>query len=235
MATPFGVAARGPSVGAVARYLAGIGGLAFCLTLVWLSMRAVLDIGGVCATGGPYVPRVPCPEEVVAVMPLAIIGLFVFGGLAWWGGAGLGGAWAGLILLAWPALFLSLGWNFLEYGLAPPGGEEGELAWGWLVSGVIFVVMGGGPLLLALWGVAEVASGGRSYAGGRVIVGSRRANVLGSAAARPGHEDSSGDEATSGHDLTARLERLARLRAAGALTEAEFEAAKRATLDEAGA
>ena len=31
-------------------------GLAACLTLIWLGMRAVMDIGGACAEGGPFVP-----------------------------------------------------------------------------------------------------------------------------------------------------------------------------------
>jgi hypothetical protein len=50
-----------------------------------------------------------------------------------------------LMPLAWPGLFLSLGWNFLEFAFAPPGGG---LAWGWLVCGVLFALMGGLPLLL---------------------------------------------------------------------------------------
>jgi len=41
-------------------------------------------------------------------------------GLIIWGAAGLPGAWMSLVFLAWPALFLSLGWNFLEYGFFPP-------------------------------------------------------------------------------------------------------------------
>jgi hypothetical protein len=63
-----------------------------------------------------------------------------------WKGSTIGGPYAALPLLAWPALFLSLGWNFLEFGVQPPGGG---LAWGWLVPGVMFVLMGGGPLWLA--------------------------------------------------------------------------------------
>ncbi len=55
----FGTAARnGPSLSAVVRYLLGMGGLAFSLTILWLSMRAVMAIGGACVSGGPYVPAV---------------------------------------------------------------------------------------------------------------------------------------------------------------------------------
>jgi hypothetical protein len=52
-------------------------------------------------------------------------------------------------LLAWPALFLSLGWNFLEYGVDPPDGSA-NVVWGWLFCGVLFVLMGGLPLLFGI-------------------------------------------------------------------------------------
>lgn len=35
-------------------------GLAACVIVMFLSMRAVMDIGGACASGGPYVPAQPC-------------------------------------------------------------------------------------------------------------------------------------------------------------------------------
>jgi hypothetical protein len=50
--------------------------------------------------------------------------------------------------LAWPALFLSLGWNFLEYGLDPPGAAG--VAPGWLVCAVVFGLMGAVPLWILL-------------------------------------------------------------------------------------
>ena len=34
-------------------YAVGVTGLAMSLTLVFLSMRAVMDVGGFCADGGP--------------------------------------------------------------------------------------------------------------------------------------------------------------------------------------
>lgn len=57
----------------------------------------------------------------------------------------IGGPYGGLVALAWPALFLSLAWNFLEYALQPPEGEG--IVWGWLIPGVLFVLMGGVPWL----------------------------------------------------------------------------------------
>jgi hypothetical protein len=221
--TAFGAAARATmSPWAVGRFLVGVGGLAFSLTLLWLSMRVVMGVGGSCASGGPFVPAVECPDVVIALTPLSIFGLFLFGGLAVWGGASIGAGWAGLVSLAWPALFLSLGWNFLEFGLAPPGAEPGELAWGWLVCAVIFGLMGGLPLVIGLWGFRQ-STGRRTIA----IPRSRYAVAL--------RDRRPGGHAASADDLASRLERLARLYDDGDLTEAEFAAAKRATLDEAGA
>jgi hypothetical protein len=74
---------------------------------------------------------------LILAFPLGFLGV----GLMVWKGIRLGGRYAGLAALAWPALFLSLGWNFLEYGIAPPG--SGGIVWGWLIPGVVFVVMGG--------------------------------------------------------------------------------------------
>ena len=132
----------------VAWLLVATTGLTLCLTWLFLGMRSVMDIGGACADGGPYVPVQSCPAGVPVFMTLGVLGLFGFGGLGMWAGARVGGAWAGLPLLAWPGLFLSLGWNFLEYGVAPPPelAPEGGPIWGWLVPGVIFVLMGGVPL-----------------------------------------------------------------------------------------
>lgn len=42
------------------------------------------------------------------------------------------------------------GWNFLEYGLSPPDGSS--VAVGWLICAVVFALMGGAPLAIALWG-----------------------------------------------------------------------------------
>ena len=43
--------------------------VAVSLTWTYLSMRAVMNVGGSCADGGPYIPRVSCPDGV----PLAMV------------------------------------------------------------------------------------------------------------------------------------------------------------------
>ena len=49
-----------------------------------------------------------------------------------------------MALFFWPAIFLSLGWNFCEYGFFASEG----LVWGWIICGVVFMLMGGLPLYL---------------------------------------------------------------------------------------
>jgi hypothetical protein len=115
--------------------------LAFCLSALFLGMRRVMDLGGTVASGGPYAIAHPAPGWIW-IMPVSI-----------W--AGLAAVFIHYICamraravnftgLSWPALFLSLGWNFFEYGFKPPTGHG--LVWGWLICGVVFAFMGGIPL-----------------------------------------------------------------------------------------
>jgi hypothetical protein len=223
-------------------------GLAACLTLVWLGMRGVMDIGGACADGGPYVSAQPCPDGVPLLMTLGIFGLFGFGALGFWAGAIVGGGWVGLPLLAWPALFLSLGWNFLEYGVNPPEsfGEGPEL--GWLIPGVLFVLMGGVPLLVAWRARDAIRADGKAGVAvrfGAPSFGSvRRAASVVTVGSRPRDESegrTSGPVAaaavtgTDHGDIVDRLERLARLRRSGDLTNSEYDAAKAALLADTSA
>lgn len=218
----------------------GVAGLAMCLTLVFLGMRALMDVGGFCAEGGPYVIETHCPEGVPLLLIGGIFGLFGFGGLTAWKGSVIGEPYGALVLLAWPALFLSLGWNFLEYAINPPVGEG--IVWGWLIPGVLFMLMGGVPLV----GLLPMSHTGR--------VGNARAGLSTRVAPRPRlspvldaertamaavmsellgqKEAGAGDEASGvSADLVSKLERLAALRQSGDLTSTEFEQAKRALLD----
>src|SRR3954468_23401584 len=131
----------------------GVAGLAMCITLVYLGMRAVMDVGGACADGGPYVSAQPCPDGVPAAMILAIFGLFLFGGMAMLGASGTGGyGWVPLI--AWTGLFAALGWNFLDYGLlSPPDGQGIE--WGYVIPGVLFQLMAWIPVVVLVAGIRQ--------------------------------------------------------------------------------
>jgi len=117
-------------------------GAAFCITCLYHGMRGIMRLGGMVASGGPYVIEHPAPSWVW-IMPVSVLlGMACFF-INLFSSDPEG---VNLMPLAWPGLFLSLGWNFLEFTFNPPGGG---LAWGWLICGVVFVLMGGLPLLLA--------------------------------------------------------------------------------------
>jgi hypothetical protein len=142
-----------PRLRSVVLLAVGVGGLALCITLVYLGMRAVMDIGGSCADGGPYVSARPCPDGVPAAMILGVFGLFLFGGLAMAGAAGTGG-YGWIPLIAWTGLFATLGWNFLDYGLVHPPAGEG-IEWGYVIPGVLFQLMAWIPVVVLVAGLRE--------------------------------------------------------------------------------
>jgi hypothetical protein len=112
------------------------------LTNLYLGMRGVMRLGGFVASGGPYEIAHQAPGWIW-IMPVSIfVGLIsVF--VSFGAGGKLGGP--NLMALAWSALFTSLGWNFMEFGFSPPGGQG--LSWGWIICGVVFIPMG----LIPLW------------------------------------------------------------------------------------
>ncbi len=140
-----------PALKPVLALAVGVGGMALCITIVYLAMRAVMDVGGACADGGPYVSANPCPDGVPMAMIVAIFGLFGFGGLALVGASGTGG-YGWIPLLAWTGLFASLGWNFLDYGLFNPPAGQG-IEWGYVIPGVLFQVMAWAPVAILVWGL----------------------------------------------------------------------------------
>jgi hypothetical protein len=188
------------------------------ITITFLSMRAVMAIGGFCAEGGPFVIETHCPDGV----PVLLIGSIWIGlGAAFYyffaagrhGAVGLGG-------LFWPALFLSLGWNFFEFGIDPP--FEGGIAWGWILPGVLFVIMGAVPLFLVLPLMFRSDSRPRSVVGTALGGGMQ---VMRDVVAHRRSPDPSPHT-----DFVSELERLTRLNRSGALSDAEFDAAKRRLL-----
>jgi hypothetical protein len=241
---------RGWSVLDLALYLVGIFGLAASLTIIWLSMRAVLDIGGYCAEGGAYEIAHHCPDGVAFLMPLSIFAGLGSAGLMGWKGAKLGGPYAGLVLLAWPALFISLGWNFLQFALFPPPPESG-IELGWLIPGVLFVIMGAVPLLGFLPGgkawepqSTDTNSGFDFKVAEQTSAPSpdQQRSALLSDLVQESHRRAGGSSApplkvegsTDNSDVVGKLERLTALYRAGSLTYDEFERAKKATISEAG-
>ena len=107
--------------------------MALAITVIYQSMRAVMEIGGACASGGPYVPVQPCPDNTWMIGPAIPVLIVV-------AMAGTGIAVAvkapNLIVPMWGGLFGALGWNFLDFAF-----QDGDVVAGWLVCGVMFWLM----------------------------------------------------------------------------------------------
>lgn len=116
-------------------------GLSCCITVLNLASRFVMSRGGFVASGGPYEIAHPAPGWILAV-PASIILCFVFGGISILLSRRTGGF--SLLPFAWSGLFLSLGFQFADMGMNPPG--DGGTAWGWIVCAAVFVPMGLAPL-----------------------------------------------------------------------------------------
>ena len=220
----------------------GIGGVAFGVTCLYLSMRAVMEIGGSCASGGPFEVARPCPGGVGWLTPVSIFVILIGAGV--YVASNFDGG-PDLTLLLWPALFVPLGWNFLEYGFAPP--DAGGIEWSWVVCGLVFWLMGLPPLWLLLdrehllrvvWGGPPTAAKGvkgraRALAPTLPAHLRRRGRQAPAGAEPPRPEPPARPPAQAAEgDVVERLERLARLRASGALDDDEYERAKERVLEE---
>ena len=115
----------------------GAVGLGACVVITNLGGMAIMDEGGFVASGGPYEIAHPVPDGFW-ILPVAFVGLFVFPlvhgifasrikgfGLAYW---------------TWCAVWTSIGATTFYYGFNPPGSDG--LAWGWLIMGGIFLLVG---------------------------------------------------------------------------------------------
>lgn len=193
-------------------------GVACALTMVFLSMRAVMDVGGFCAEGGPFEIEQHCPQGVPGVMIGSLWGGIILAGVyVWQTFRNKVPSFTGLL---WPALFLSLGWNFLEYAFNPPG-TGGGVVWGWLICGILFLLMGGLPLLAML--PATVRGFTREAprpTGWPVGMPLERMQKM---AARVQPTEA---WTTTGTAMVDELERLTKLHERGALSDDEFAAAK---------
>jgi len=174
------------------------------LTLFWLGMRSVMDVGGSCASSNSsFDVRQRCAGGGAVAVPLGIVlGLASLGGYV---AVTAGTASQKLALAAWPALFVGLGINFVQYALAGP--ENEGIVWSWLACGVFFALMGIAPVVLAR----------RSL---RALLAARRGGAKSEAFTYGRLERRA---------IAAKLEGLERMRASGELSAADF-AERRAKL-----
>ena len=231
--------------------LAGVAGIAAGITLLALDGRALIDIGGFCAEGGPYVIATHCPQNSAVIFLLGFLGGGAAVVLAEWKSSAIGLGSGTVLLLAFTAVFGVIGLETLLAGFDPPGDEPGW-AWGWLVMGTMFVAAAAIPLLLVALSARALSPGagaprgtrahGPSGGGGMSSAGVQaQASAPAGGDAHPAADDVSRDIA-AGAEVVARkdlaapggpraglvegLERLAELHDRGSLTEAEYARAK---------
>lgn len=142
----------------------------FSFTTLYLTALTVLSLGGYCASGGPYEIAVQCPDSVLAFTPWNIFGGLIAVAISAFLAQGFG---TPLIVWAWPILFVGLSIPFfvsVSYGI-----------WVNLFIGVMFVVMGLGPVWLFLKGGAAKFA----FLGTRNVQGN---NFVGGDNAKPAYQ-----------------------------------------------
>ncbi|HYF46545.1 MAG TPA: SHOCT domain-containing protein [Acidimicrobiales bacterium] len=195
--------------------------------LVWLNRvsSSVMELGGSCGSGGPYEIAQPCPGGAW----MTPVGIFVgLAGLAVYAFTRPAGSPA-LAIFAWPALFGSLGIQFLR-----AASEETD-AWGFWLCGVLFLGMAIAPLALVVSShrraLVEFLVGDGHAAPERADRDDRRDPTVPRPAPKvPVTFVAPGAEVDGDGDLAESLERLALLHRTGELTDAEFAEAKQQVL-----
>ncbi len=125
--------------------LTGIIIFSFGLSCIYMAMRGVMRLGGFVASNGPYQIAHQAPGWVW-IFPVSVF--LMLGGIFTSVAKSSKLHGPNLMALSWSALFLALGWNFIEFGFGI--GTGGELSAGWIVCAVMFVLMGLVPLLIIL-------------------------------------------------------------------------------------
>jgi hypothetical protein len=219
----------------------GLGLIVAAIVATSYAVYQLLQVG-TCASGGPYQVARECPdgtERLGLAIPIAVIAMLI--GAAFYAlrgrapGSGRDPRPGIGIVLIWSGLFLGIAfacfWGVWGPDANPgPGGKLGGL-----IVGFLFVPMGLGGAWM-FWHLAPTTAGGMKTLGvgardlwnvtraaGSGDVGRVIDATAGTARAQP--------HAAGGDDVVSELERLARLRREGAITESEFERLKQQALE----
>ena len=115
-----------------------------------------MQLGGSCASGGPYDIAVQCPDNIAAFAPLSVFGGLIAVAIAVFFAQGFG---TPLTTWAWPILFIGLGSAFMMAFIFA-GDPIG------LIIGSMFIIMGLVPLILEIRGsLQRIFIGQRDAAG----------------------------------------------------------------------
>jgi hypothetical protein len=124
----------------------GVAAGAAGITILAMLLRAATAVGGSCAGHDAFLAAQPCRSNTGTALLLVFACALACLLAVSWGTAVLGAPRP--LLLAWPALCLTLGCSFLRDGFDPPMGEH--VALGSVVGGVVFLLLGAGPLLVRI-------------------------------------------------------------------------------------
>ncbi len=130
----------------------------FCIACIYLGMRGVMRLGGFVATGGPYEIAHQAPNWIW-VFPLAILLMMASIFISLFASSRISGP--NIMALSWSALFISLGWNFMQFGFGI--GMGGMLSGGWIICAVVFIPMGLVPLIFIVSSFFRSLRENRSY------------------------------------------------------------------------
>ena len=138
----------GVPVKAAALAAFGYAGGAMCIVLIFLGMRSVMDIGGFCAEGGPYVIAQGCPDAATPSLLLGMFGLFLFGAIAT--GYGIRSAGSGPLRRSSAGRRCSACSAGTSWSTACSIRAGRWIELGWAICGVVFWLMAAGPLIALL-------------------------------------------------------------------------------------
>ncbi len=117
----------------------------FALASVYLGMKGVMRLGGFVATGGPYEIAHQAPDWVW-IFPVSIMLIMASIFISLFTASRISGP--NIMAFSWSALFILLGWNFVEFGFGI--GMGGNLVPAWIICAVVFIAMGLIPLIIIL-------------------------------------------------------------------------------------
>jgi hypothetical protein len=124
----------------------GVAAGAAAITILAMLLRAATAVGGSCAGADASLAAQPCHSRTGTALLLVFACSLACLLAVSWGAAVLDAPRP--LHLAWPALCLTMGWSFLRDGVDPPTGEH--VALGSIIGGVVFLILGAGPLLVRL-------------------------------------------------------------------------------------